>query len=424
MKINNNRMVHWKMLISIICLFLISFSISGQGRLVLNNGAFVNLTGGSKLILQNGNANALSTLGTGGNLISGDETNELIWNIGANTGNYAIPFSTEKNGTSIPVGMNITTAGVGAGKIIFSTFETDNDDNSPYPSGVTHMGSPDNSLYTIDRFWLIDAASYFTKPAVTLSFAYDDGVDEIGGTNTIIEGNLQAQRFNPAPNFQWGDYFPAGSSNSATNVVSGVNVTSNDFHKYWTLTDKLFPLPIELESFTSYCEDEAIILIWTTATEINNDYFTLEQSDDGSIWTEISTIQGAGSNIGDIDYEYSLPATQVDGNYYRLTQTDYDGQAEIFPPIYQSCNFSEESLDVIVLNNGTTNPILHVNSPIEDFASVTIVNLAGQLVYNSSQMIYEGSQKVSLPMNTANGIYIVTIKTSSFQESRKLVVSD
>ena len=54
--------------------------------------------------------------------------------------------------------------------------------------------------------------------------------------------------------------------------------------KFFTLasTDLNNPLPIELISFKGRAEEGAVVLEWVTASEINNNFFTIERSIDGS----------------------------------------------------------------------------------------------------------------------------------------------
>lgn len=86
-------------------------------------------------------------------------------------------------------------------------------------------------------------------------------------------------------------------------------------------------VPIELLSFTGKAEKEGNLIQWATATEINNDYFTLERSIDGTNFEVIATVDGAGNSINTLRYEYLDNSAPNGISYYRLTQTDYNGQS-------------------------------------------------------------------------------------------------
>ena len=85
-------------------------------------------------------------------------------------------------------------------------------------------------------------------------------------------------------------------------------------------------LSIKLTSFTAVVEKSAVKLNWATATETNNEFFSIERSADGIEWKEVKRVAGAGNSEFTRNYE-SVDESPVAGNsYYRLKQTDFDGQ--------------------------------------------------------------------------------------------------
>jgi gliding motility-associated-like protein len=230
-----------KYLLATISLLFSLIKISeAQNRIVLNQNPYLVISNGAYLVVDNPNTNAITTLGTGGNIVSENELNVVKWNINTHSGNYTIPFTTATN-VKIPLSVNLVVPGTGASAaIIFSTYETATDSNTVYPSDVTNMNSGcsnSNALYAVDRFWRIDAGSYGTKPTPVINFGYNDAVNEIGGTNTINEHRLQAERFNSGANSWQTPLKLYGVDNAVLNTVSGVSVAPADFYKSWTLID-------------------------------------------------------------------------------------------------------------------------------------------------------------------------------------------
>ncbi|MCB0403128.1 MAG: T9SS type A sorting domain-containing protein [Flavobacteriales bacterium] len=85
------------------------------------------------------------------------------------------------------------------------------------------------------------------------------------------------------------------------------------------------PLPIRLLSFEAHSIDARVDVQWITETEINNDYFTLEKSRDGKSWETVSIQAGAGNSSQLISY-FDVDYEPIEGlSYYRLKQTDFDG---------------------------------------------------------------------------------------------------
>ena len=85
-------------------------------------------------------------------------------------------------------------------------------------------------------------------------------------------------------------------------------------------------LPIELLYFEAKANERYNHLTWSTASEDNNDYFNIEKTQDGVIFYNIATINGAGNSISQLFYEYDDYELSNDIVYYRLKQTDYDGK--------------------------------------------------------------------------------------------------
>jgi hypothetical protein len=110
----------------------------------------------------------------------------------------------------------------------------------------------------------------------------------------------------------------------------------------------LSPLPVKLRSFEASCAEGRVELEWITESEINNERFTVCRSSDLQSWEELLSLPGAGNSNAPLTYTAADERPHDGINYYRLTQTDYDGRFEHFEPIYAFCTEGnvEESLTV------------------------------------------------------------------------------
>ncbi len=125
-------------------------------------------------------------------------------------------------------------------------------------------------------------------------FLYIEGVASIGGTTTNNKGVNSA--------------YAKSLENMAAAGAAGL-------------------LPIELTSFTVSPTEYGYTFNWVTASEENNDYFTLEYSIDGVDFNEIDYVHGAGTTSETSEYEYRWDeAPEFDVVYFRLKQTDYNGE--------------------------------------------------------------------------------------------------
>lgn len=352
---------------------------------------------------------------TNGYVVSEQTNNSsrLRWNITTNTGVHEFPFGTVA-GLYIPFVLNLTAGNIG--NVTLATYPT-GIDNTPYPStpnAVTTMvdsSGMDNSVNTVDRFWQIDKSG----PSGTATLTFNATLDEVGAIQ-----NLKARRWNPATT-AWEAPLP-GQSNTATSVTVP-NVTN---FSPWTLAGNVSPLPIELVSFSAKAnERREVELRWTTQTEINNDYFTVERSRDLIYFEEVLTQNGAGNSneilhYTDIDFH---PYENL--SYYRLKQTDYDGSFSYSAPVSVmldgSTTFSVSAYPVPASIDDLHLNISGINGPILDFVCKDI---SGKILHHIkhatngySSMLYK------MPMmDISSGIYLITVSDGNEEATVKIVI--
>ncbi len=84
-------------------------------------------------------------------------------------------------------------------------------------------------------------------------------------------------------------------------------------------------LPSELVSFYGLNINEINSIYWQTASEQNNDYFTLSHSTDGYNFTQLAQIDGSGNTDQTLSYSFDHARPAAGINYYKLSSTDFDG---------------------------------------------------------------------------------------------------
>ncbi|HLP57077.1 MAG TPA: hypothetical protein VK151_18705 [Fluviicola sp.] len=122
-------------------------------------------------------------------------------------------------------------------------------------------------------------------------------------------------------------------------LIDNFTANSTPFTLDWTfsagatLNCTPIVLPLELLEFMAHYERpvNSNIVEWETGSERENDHFTLERSIDGVNWTIINQQAGAENSVVPIEYKYEdFGYIQNVINYYRLSQTDYNGTVETF----------------------------------------------------------------------------------------------
>ena len=172
-------------------------------------------------------------------------------------------------------------------------------------------------------------------------------------------------------------------------------------------------LPVELLYFTAECMGEATQLQWSTASETNNEYFTIERSSDAVNYEEVARIQGAGTTSQRSDYSFMVDNNSNAITYYRLRQTDIDGKYEIFAPIAIQCQNNKAATEISIYPvpaNDQVN-IFSSNSPM---TRIEIFSIMGAKVAEEPA---EGNQTTLHIGNLATGVYAVKVFTEDGQVS-------
>lgn len=196
----------------------------------------------------------------------------------------------------------------------------------------------------------------------------------------------------------------ASSGGVATSDVDfQIEVTGNILSNYSVL-------PVELVDFSGNKETQAVKLNWLTASEKNNDYFTLEKSADGLYFYELNKQKGAGTSLYSKEYSY-VDAQPIKGlNYYRLKQTDFDGaykyskmivvpfdqKENIYHSVYPNPSHAQINFDLYSIEKG--------NLKIEFF------DITGRLVNTTIKPIEESYSIISLNIESfTKGIYYMKV---------------
>jgi hypothetical protein len=362
--------------------------------------------------------------------------NYVKWMVGSTTGTgYKLPWRDDPPGLEdVSVSFNIQTAGSAGGSFVASTWDGgwNNDlykpSSNPTVSNVLNNSGSNNSDKMVDRFWgLIDEGSYTTKPQLTsLRFYYPENEWNVA-SNNINEADLQAQRWNnsTAPNGWQGLLF--GSVNTTSNYVEIASLGPADLFRWWALVDKTSPLPVTWLSISAKCiplsngEGQGVLLKWSTASEQNSDYFTVERSFDGINFSSLATLPAAGNSSAIQYYEFvdaELP-TATASLFYRIKQTDWDGTFS-YSSIVTADDCSEDDIFVYGQNGS-----VYVNiSATEDKQYILeLYDVLGQNLTREKRTVTKGNNLVKLMNNNLpGGIYFVMLGDGTVLQTKKVFV--
>jgi hypothetical protein len=188
-------------------------------------------------------------------------------------------------------------------------------------------------------------------------------------------------------------------------------------------------LPITLVSFEAFVQQQEgsgepyVALRWTTAREIDNDFFTIERSADGENFTEIQRIPGAGNSDAVISYGTTDNAPLHGISYYRLKQTDFDGTFTYSKIVSVQVNLTLASR-LSVYPNPNSGSRFFLNMQSEEVKSLAIYDLSGRLqeFCTNFELTSQGLQPVTAT-RLSKGSYLVKVLFADGQTAiRKLMV--
>lgn len=234
-----------------------------------------------------------------------------------------------------------------------------------------HRGMVDNA---INDFWTGTNSTWLTGDAVCT-----------GGGGMNLEDRV-FHVCGAAPNcFHWQPYL----DQQRERWLEGEVTAAESFH-LWVRDFSV--LPIELLEFnaTPMKDEHDVLLEWVTASESNNDYFTIERSRNALDWDSLFVVDGAGNSSEMLDYTDLDPNPYPGVSYYRLKQTDFDGNYSYSG--IRSVNF--EGLDIITVYPNPSNGYMHmlINSKTDSDATIHVHDVTGRVVY---------SQQIKVTANVA-----------------------
>ena len=334
------------------------------------------------------------------------------WNVGTGSGSFVVPFG--KTTTKIPLTINITSAMSSASDFFQVATRATSSDNTPWTTGVTNMYdrtvNGDGGIPSvIDRWWDF---KFNTAATASITFNYLSAENTLNAPYNT--GNIGAQYWTAATG-----WIPDNSSIGSASVTGGtLTVTGIPFPantlRPMVLSSLSAPLPIELKNFSALCKDKQITISWATITENNNDYFTLEKSNDGNSFYELAIVDGNGTSYQTNNYTFTDENSNPT-NYFRLKQTDFNGNTTYFGPVSINCN--QTTHDVILLPN--PNHGLFTIKGLQQNQKIVITDMLGKIIFKSKTT--QENLEIELG-DLATGVYNLQVIDAQQTISKKLII--
>jgi fibronectin-binding autotransporter adhesin len=400
------------------------------GDVIATSGTAINVTNNlnfisGKFILNGTNLITLGNASSNGSITGVNSSRYLVTYSGGNTSTLKRFTNTNSIVYNFPVGdgtnytpIDLTLySGATPGSFISGSVTA-----SAHPQiGVT--------LNRLNRYWSMEQSGLSAGFGYGVDFSYVDA--DIFGS----EASIYPYKWTPGsgPGTGW---IGAGGSNASFQMGTGsVNLGANTMHweGIYSFSDITgngggTPLPITLLNFDAKKNGSNTDISWSTLSEINNDFFTVERTIDGVNFVEIAKVDGAGNHNGILNYS-AVDKNPVNGkNYYRLKQTDFDGKFEYSKLVMVEFEGIKVQNSVTVYPNPSNGNNVNVSiSGTQNKSSIQIKvsssNGAEVLSINTTAI----NEFTQIPLETsslANGVYYLQVIVDGTSTIRKLVITN
>ena len=317
------------------------------------------------------------------------------------TGSYDFPVGEAVRGyerANIALSSNSNIDNLLASFVIYSSL--------PGPLGLSECLATYNLNALDDGKWIINAfnagLSQITGTAIYNMTLYNrlGSYTNAGGANgwTIMK--------DPIGSGAWG----LDGNCVAASTVNMVMRTGMSGFSHFGTAQSTVPLPIELLIFEGHEQDGKNYISWTTASEVNNDYFLLMHSRDGNLFKKLERLNGAGNSSHELEYQYIHSKPERGYNYYQLTQVDYDGTAATSEIILINNEGDKSIVQYLFPNpNAGKVSVRLTSSSLRDY-DIEVLDLPGNIVYSTHAVLEKNKSSLEIDIrHLSNGVYFLKI---------------
>ena len=262
---------------------------------------------------------------------------------------------------------------------------------------------PAGKTVTIDANLVNTANFYFIKIWGVLQFGSSGKIDMSGDSRVYVfsGGSItgtsasQVLRINGTDKFKGTE----GSVTGSKFATSATAASPNGF-----VTD--VALPVKFIAFSVAHENNNVLVQWTTAGEINNNYFEVQRSENGNDWVTAVRVTAAGNTAATNSYSYTDKNITSKIVYYRIRQVDIDGTTALTP--VRMIKNEVDGAEVRITAASSNSIYVHFFEQVKANVVIRLSTSNGQVI---SQKTFDSPiGQVMVPVQNSNkGIYIVTV---------------
>ncbi len=222
----------------------------------------------------------------------------------------------------------------------------------------------------------------------------------------------------------WNDYGNDGTTgDNDEGTIKVRNISNFSPFTFASISNGTNVLPVEMLSFNAKADKNIVNINWETTTEINNNYFVVERSTNGTNFERIAKIKGNGNSTDVIDYYCSDKDPYNGISYYRLKIVDYNDNYEYSKTKAVSFNYEDKTkIELSIYPNPISiNSILTIQlNKNTDNLEILVFDISGRIVD-----VYYTNENKKILLNTQNlakGTYILNVICKQDKYTRKIII--
>lgn len=242
------------------------------------------------------------------------------------------------------------------------------------------------------------------------------------GKFTVLKRSEASTSFNDFSTFEGSTSRPTSGAGWTTAGGYAQKSGFSSFSKF-VIGSGTVVLPVELVSFESDCKNNTLHINWATASEINNDFYTLEKSFNGSEFFEVGKVFPESANSNSFkNYEYIV----YSGNaYFRLRQTDIDGTVAYSDVIFaESCEGTETEDFIHAYTGNNEDIIIQIRSHEAGDFMINVMDAGGrEIIPMQKYAVIDGNNVFEIPtLSLATGVYVINVRNQTESYSQKVFI--
>ena len=185
------------------------------------------------------------------------------------------------------------------------------------------------------------------------------------------------------------------------------------------------PVPVVLSAFNLGTLDNKPVVSWSTAQEINADYFSIRKSTDGTNFTEIGRVRATGTTTTVHQYSFTdITAADMKYAYYALAIVDLDGRKELSPiRLYKNAGALQKLIISLSPNPivASSTVMLQYNADKDGIMQLKVYDTQGREVYANELSATQGINHGHIHLTSLPpGIYTLNFELGDVHESYKV----